>query len=456
MIGKSIPAAWYRLFHAPALDNVVREAIVDSPTITAARATLAQARQAVLEARGAYYPQLDVAASAERQRGPPNLLGQQPGKALPLYDLYSVGPLASFSPDVFGITARRVEHEVSLAQYQAFELAAAQLTITGDIVTEALTIASNRAQLAAVEGIIGDDEKNLTLVRRKFAVGRAPRTDVLIAESQLASDRTLRPPLRQQLAAAEDALTTLAGRYPAEWSPPAFALRDFTLPAELPISVPSALVHRRPDILAAEAQLHAASAAIGIATGQMYPTVTLSASLESAATNPDRLFDQQGLIWSVLGGVTAPIFHGGALEAQKQSAIEAFRASAATYRQVVLQAFRQVADALRALGHDASLVEEEHRALGISADSLALQRLGYRTGKVDIIHLINAERSYQEARLGYARAVAQRYLDTAQLFVAMGGGWSESRAPLGHYHAKVGKANQAARETASMPAGASR
>jgi NodT family efflux transporter outer membrane factor (OMF) lipoprotein len=440
MTGQAIPAAWYQLFHAPALDEVVRQAVADNPTIAAATATLAQAQQAVLQARGAYFPQLDLAATAERQQGPANLLGQQPGKHLPVYNLYSVGPLASFSPDVFGLTARRVEQETSLARYQAYQLAAAQLTITGNAVSEALTIASDRAQIDAVDTIVADDEKNLALVREKFAAGRAPRTDVLIAESQLANDRALSPPLQQQLAAAEDALTTLTGKYPAQWSPPAFVLSDFTLPAALPVSVPSALVHQRPDILAAESQLHATSAAIGVATAQMYPTINLSASLESAAIEPDSLFNQSGLVWSVLGGLTAPIFHGGALEAQKQGAADAFRASSATYQQVVIQAFGQVADALRALDHDARLVEAEHQALSIADQSLALQRVGYDAGKIDILKLIDAERSDQQARIGYARAVAQRYLDTAQLFVAMGGGWSEGRA-LGDDHAAADDSN---------------
>ncbi len=429
--GAAVPAAWYQLFHAPALDEVVRQAVADSPTIAAAQATLAQAQESVAQTRGAYYPQLDLSATAERQQGPANLLGQQPTKHLPVYNLYTVGPLASFSPDVFGTTARRVEQAASLAQYQAYELAAAQLTITGDVVTQALTMASDRAQADAVADIVADDEKNLALVREKFAAGRAPRTDVLIAESQLTGDRALLPPLQQQLAVAEDALTTLIGKYPAEWSPPAFVLSDFTLPADLPISVPSALVHQRPDILAAEAQLHAASAAIGVATGQMYPSVNLSASLATAAVDPDSLFNQRGLVWSVLGSITAPIFHGGALEAQKQGAVDAFRASAATYRQVVVQAFGQVADALRALDHDARLVEAQRQALTVADTSRSLQRLGYDAGKVDILKLIDAERSYQQARIGYARAVAQRDSDTAQLFVAMGGGWTEEQALAG-------------------------
>jgi NodT family efflux transporter outer membrane factor (OMF) lipoprotein len=428
VVGASIPLAWYRLYQSPALDSAIQQAVALNPTITAADATLAQAREDVIQARGGYYPQADVAATAESQRGPTFVLGQQPGKPLPVYDLYTVGALASFSPDVFGATARRVEQRTSLARYQAFELAAAQLSITGNVVVAALTIASARDELAALDEIIADDEKDVALVKQKVDVGRAPRTDLLIAESQLANDRALGPPLQQRQAIAEDALAVLAGKHPADGSPPRFTLADFTLPAALPVSVPSRLVHHRPDILAAEAQLHAASAEIGVATAQMYPSVNLSATVETAATSPDALFRGAGLVWAVLGGVTAPVFHGGALAAQRRGAIDEFRASAATYQEVVLQAFGQVADAFRALDNDARLVEAERRALDVADASLSLQRLGFEAGRADILKLIVAQRSFQQARIGYQRAVAQRYLDTAQLFVAVGGGWSEDRA----------------------------
>jgi NodT family efflux transporter outer membrane factor (OMF) lipoprotein len=420
--------AWWQLFHSPALDDTVRQAIAGNPTIAIARASLAQAQQAVLQARGASYPQLDVAATAERQQGPASQLGQQPDRPLPVFNLYTVGPIASFSPDVFGANARRVEQQSALAQSRAFELAAAQLTVSGNVVTEALTIASVRAQIDAAQEIVADDERNFSLVQQKYALGRTARTDVLSAQSQWTNDQALLPPLQQQLSVAEDALTILAGKYPAQASPPPFALSGFTLPPDLPLGVPSALVHQRPDILAAEAQLHASSAAIGVAVSQMYPNITLSASVELAALTPAALFQGSDWIWSILGGLTAPAFHGGALKAQKEEAIEAFRATYATYQQTVLLAFGQVADTLRALDHDAKLAGTEQQALSVASASLELQRLGYAVGKTDVLRLLDAQRSYQQARLGYARAVAQRYLDSAQLFVAMGGGWTEDLA----------------------------
>jgi NodT family efflux transporter outer membrane factor (OMF) lipoprotein len=451
VIGQAIPAAWWRVFHSASLDSVVQQAIAASPTLDAARATLAQAQQALLEARAAYYPWFDFAAAAERQQGPAFVLGILPSGSLPVFNLYTLGPTVSFSPDVFGGTRRQVEQQAALAQNKAFELAAAQLTLTGNVVTEALTIASTRQQIRALRSIIADDEKNLALVQNKFEVGRVPSTDVLLAESQLSNDRALLPPLRQQLAAAQDALAVLAGKFPADWRQPDFELADFTLPDELPVSVPSALVHQRPDILAAEAQLHAASAAIGVATAQMYPNITLSASVETAAVFPSDLFQSSGLAWTLLGGVTNPIFHGGALEAQKRAAIDAFRASFATYRQTVLQAFGQVADNLRALNHDTQLVDATRRALDVADRSLELQRFSYAGGKTDIIPLLDAERADQQARLAYARAEAQRYIDSAQLFVAMGGGWWEDRSLCGDCRELLGMSGALTQAAGASP-----
>lgn len=422
--GQNIPEAWWQLFRSPALDSVVRQAIAGSPTIEEARGKLAASQQAVLVAQGAFYPQLDAAAAAEREKGPPFAFGLLHPRPVPTYNLYSFGPTVSFVPDVFGLTARRVELQTATAQKQAFQLAAAQLTVTGDAVASALTIASARLQIEALDDVVTDDRKNLALVEQLYAAGKVDRTDFLLAQAQLENDRTPLPPLKQQMAAAEDALAILVGKSPAEWTPPAYTLDEFTLPADLPVSLPSTLVHRRPDIMAAEADVHASSAAVGVAVGELYPTVTLSAALDPTAITTGALFQGSNLAWNALAGITAPIFHGGALKAQKQEAIDEFDASLATYKLTVLQGLGQVADILRALGHDAELVQAERRALDASEAALALERQRYAAGKVDVLRLLDAERGYQQARVGYARARAQRYLDSAQLFVALGGGWS--------------------------------
>jgi NodT family efflux transporter outer membrane factor (OMF) lipoprotein len=430
-LGQEISAEWWDLFHSPALDSVVRDALAGSPTLAAAQAALAAAKENVAAARGSFFPQVDVAASLERSRASALRSGSGPsgGRSggAPTTNLYSVGPTVSYPLDVFGGTRRKMEQQQALADFQGYELAAAYLTLTGSAVTEGMTIASVRAQIQATEEVVAEDERNLSLVRQEFEAGKVARTDVLSAETQLASDRTALPALQQQLSSARHALSILTGRSPAQWSPPAFALPEFTLPPDLPLSLPSVLVRQRPDILAAEAQLHADSAAIGVATAQLYPNITLSASLAQEALTAGSLFNGVNTFWSLAAGLTAPLFHGGTLEAQRRAAIDTYRASLATYEQTVLQAFQQVADSLQALAHDAEAVDAERQVLDVASAALDLQRQSYAAGKTNILQLIDAERSYQQARLGSARAEAQRLLDTAQLFVALGGGWSKAK-----------------------------
>ncbi|MDE1924131.1 MAG: TolC family protein, partial [Gammaproteobacteria bacterium] len=241
------------------------------------------------------------------------------------------------------------------------------------------------------------------------------------ARTRLANDATLLPALGRQLAAAQDGLAVLQGAFPAAWTPPAIDLDDLRLPARLPLAVPSALVRARPDIRAAESLLHARSAAVGVATARQYPNIVLSASLATAGLSPASLFGSTSAVWTIAGGIAAPVFHGGALAARRREADAQFSQALALYRQTVLAAFGQVADTLRALGQDAALVEDERGALGAAAAGLELQRASYAAGRGDVLRLLDAEREFQQARLGYARARAQRYVDSAQLFVAMGG-----------------------------------
>jgi len=299
--------------------------------------------------------------------------------------------------------------------------------LTGNVVAQAISIAGVRLQIAASEEIIAEDETNLNLVQAKFDAGKAARTDVLTADSQLANDRALLPPLRQQLSAANYALSILVGKLPAEWMAPDFELEQLTLPNELPVSLPSDFVRQRPDIMAAEAQLHAASAAIGVATANLYPSVTLSGSAGLESMTVATLFNGASSMWTLASGVTAPIFHGGALLSQQRAAIDAYQGAFASYRETILQAFGQVATTLDALAHDADLVAAQRHALDVADESLALARESYAAGKSDVLQMLDSQRLDQQARLGYARALTQRFQDTTQLFVAMGGGWWEGQ-----------------------------
>jgi NodT family efflux transporter outer membrane factor (OMF) lipoprotein len=247
--------------------------------------------------------------------------------------------------------------------------------------------------------------------------------DVTTAESQLANDRTLLPPLRQQLSVARDALTVYVGRIPADWSPPDFDLRDLTLPTVVPLSLPSELVRQRPDILAAEAQLHAAAADVGVATANLYPNFTLNANALQSATHLSNFFSGIYTAYNIGAAMAAPIFHGGALEAQQRAAKHAFDAAWAAYRQTVIQSFGQVADLLHALAHDDEAVKTQRAALAATEQALKLARLSYSAGNTTLLQLLDPERQMQQARLGLVRAETQRLIDTAQLLVALGSGW---------------------------------
>ena len=423
--GKKIAADWWTLFHSPQIDDLVRSAIAGNRTLEAAKARLASAHEAVLAATGGLYPQIDAGASVAREKVTTASLGLKPGAFhVPAnFNVYSVGPTASYALDIFGGTRRLIEQRGALADFQGYQVDAAYLALTGNTVQQAVQIAAIRAELQAVDDILGIDRSNLDLVRKSRDAGVAPDSDVVSAESQLATDETLRPPLEQQLSQVRHAIAVLVGRAPGEFSPPDLDLAALTLPGEVPVSLPSTLVRQRPDLLAAEAQLHAASATIGIATANLYPSVTLSASASLAALQPSMLFDKSSLIWSVAAGLTAPIFHGGTLEAERRGAVDDFKGALADYEQTVLTSFGQVADLLQALSHDAELLRTQQRALSSASNAVRLQRLSYSGGGSGVIPVLDAERQYQRARLGYVQAQAQRYQDTVQLFVAMGGGW---------------------------------
>lgn len=409
-------AQWWRAFDSTPLNDTVDRALQGSPTLDAARATLAAANEAFVAARGGLLPQIDLGAAATRGNG--NTLAHTAGAT---GNLFSVGPDVSYSVDAFGATRRQIERQGALADYQRGLMGAAYLTLTGNMVMAAINAASAAEELDAAQEIIGASEHNLQLVQQSAAAGKSAGTDVLAAEGQLASDRALVPPLRQQADVARHALAVLAGQSPAEWSPPEFHFSGLKLPTDLPLTLPSELVRARPDILAAEAQVHAATAALGVATAQLYPSLNLSGSWTTAAPGTADLFDPGSRLWSIGAGITAPLFHGGTLRAERRAAVATLHAQLAQYRLTVLQAFGQVADALNALQHDAETLAASQAALEASRASLELTQQSFEAGQASFLQIIEAQRLYQEARLGMARAESSRYTDTATLFLAVGG-----------------------------------
>jgi NodT family efflux transporter outer membrane factor (OMF) lipoprotein len=426
--GAELRADWWALFHSPELDAMVRQAISDNKTLVQARSTLLQAYEQRAQAEGGLFPQANLGVNAERQRLDYAVLGIPANPLFPKFaefDVYSVGPSVSYPLDIWGGTRRLIEERGAQAEYQGYQLAAAYLSLTGNAVAQAVTVAGIREQLKAVDDIIANDQENRSLVQREFDAGEVTQIDVESAQSQLESDRTLVPPLRQQLSAAKHALSLLVSKSPADWTPPDFDLGQMTLPPDLPVSLPSELVHQRPDILSAEAQFHVATAAVGVATAQLYPQITLSAAFEQVALNPQNVFLPMNNAWTLTAGLMQPVFHGGELEAQRRASLQALEAARAGYEQTVLQAFVQVANLLDALHEDGALIEAQHRAIDTAETSLKLTREAYTGGNIGILLVLDAQRRFQEARLGYVRATVQRYLDTVQLFAAMGGGWRD-------------------------------
>jgi NodT family efflux transporter outer membrane factor (OMF) lipoprotein len=416
--GKNVEDAWWTLFRSHAIDELVAQAVDHNRTLAASMATLAQAQELASARAGSQYPQVDLTGGAGRQQYGKEFLGPI---GIPPFTYFAVGPTVSYALDYTGGVARSVEQQYALAEAERHQLDAAYLTVTGQAVMQTLTIASVRAQIATVETILAQDRDNLRLVQNAFDNGSVAREDVVSAQSQIANDMTLLPPLRQELAKARHALSVVLGRAPANELPDDVELAQITLPLQVPVSLPSELAHRRPDILAAEARLHAATSAVGVAQSNLYPKIQLTASAGQQSLKADQLFDRANNAWSIIAGFTAPIFDGGTLRAEKRAAVDAMHASAASYEQTVLEAFAQVADLLEGLDHDAEQLDAQDHAQQAAQSSLDLARIGYREGNAGVLQVLDAERSYQQARLGYDRAVAQRYLDTVQLFLALGG-----------------------------------
>src|SRR6202050_1358511 len=423
--GAQLSAQWWQLFRSPPLQEVLQQGLAGSPTRAAPHATRTQALEEVVVARGALFPRIQVGGTVQHTSGSSS--GPQP------LNEYTLGPSASYALDVFGGARRGVEQQSALAQQQRYQLAAAYLTLTGSIANEALAIASTRLQLSTTEELIQSDRKNLALTEREYEVGTAARTDVLTADSQLAADLTQLPTLRQQLSQARDALAVLLGQAPAQAQMHDFDVKEFTVPAQIPLSLPSELVRQRPDILAAEAQLHADSAAIGVAVTQEFPTLTLSAAITRSALQAGALFHQFDTLRSAGGTLAAPIFAGGALRAQVRAARAAYLAQLGTHPANVCHALGQVTDDLWALEYDAQRLEVDRHAVDIASEALKLQQASYAVGRTNVLQLIDAERTYAQQRLALVTAQIQQLQDTAGLLVALGGAWWQDAAdPASH------------------------
>lgn len=429
---KATSGPWWTALGSTELDQVIRQAIKDSPTLDEADATLRQARSALAQARGEAGPQADLNAGVHRERANLQAFGFTGFGDIqlenPTFSLYSVGGGIGYDLDLFGGERRRVEGATARADAQARRADAAYLSLTANVALQAVTIATLQAQIEATEQMIAADEANVELVRKANALGGSTSTARVAAQSQLEQDRTLLPPLHAQLAAARHALAVLVGQAPADWTAPDFQLTRLTLAAPIPVALPSELVRRRPDILAAEADLHAATADIGVATADLYPKLQLTSSITQGSLKGANLFGYGATAWDIGAGLTAPLFNGGALKARRQQTREAASAASARYQQTVLTAFAQVADALSALAADDESCAAHERSLAQSDENLRLAKVAYERGGGAFLEVLDAQRRVNESQSSLARARGQRLADAVRLFAATGADWRVAAA----------------------------
>jgi NodT family efflux transporter outer membrane factor (OMF) lipoprotein len=421
--GADIPQQWWTAFRSSGLDALVKEALAKSPTLEGAKAALRQAHELAVAQRASYFPQLQGSYGFSRDQNATGTLAPTLTSGQDLFNLHTAQVSVSYLVDIWGSNRRQAEALEAQAEYQRYQLEAARLALTANVVAAAIQEASLRAQLAATEDIVKSEREAAHILRHQFELGSIAELDVMAQEAALAATEATLPALRKQLEQQRHLLTALVGHFPGEEPGQRVELADLTLPQEIPVSVPSALVRQRPDVLAAEAQLHAATAQVGVALAQMLPQLSLTANAGGASTVFDQLTHLGNTFWSAGASLSQTLFDGGALLHHKHAADAGLDAAGAQYRGVVLTAFQNVADALSALTLDASAVSANLRAEQAAAMALEVTRHNVELGSMSYLALLNAEATYQQAVLNLAQARASRYADTAALFAALGGGW---------------------------------
>ena len=422
--GLDIPGQWWTLFHSSALNTLIEEALRNNPTLPAAEAALRQAWENVYAAQGAFFPTAVVSYSPSRNKTATGVTFTAASSGAPLFTLQTAQVVVTYAPDVFGGTRRQVESLTATTEFQRFQLEAAYLTLTSNVVAATLQEASLRGQIAATEEIIKIQTGSLDILQKQLALGQVAGADVAAVEATLAQAQATLPPLQKQLAVQRDLLTALVGRLPSQAPAEKFDLASLQLPQDLPVSLPSKLVEQRPDIQSAEAQLHAASASIGVAVAAQLPQFTLSGNAGTTANQIGQLFITPGTaFWTVAGNVAQTVFDAGTLLHKKRSADAAFDEAASMYRSTVITAFQNVADSLHALQSDAETLKGAYAAERAAFKSLEIARRQLQLGAIGYLGLLTAQNTYQTALISLVQAQAARYADTAVLFQALGGGW---------------------------------
>ena len=419
--GAEIAPDWWILFNSDKLDALMKKAFANNQTLQSAQASLRQSQDNLRAGYGVFFPQLDASFDASRQKSSLARFGES--SASKIFNLFTISATVSYALDIFGGERRAVEGLQAQVDFQHYTVLGTYLTLSGNIVNTVVAQAAYREQIKSTESMIDLLREQVGITETQVQAGIVPYSNVLSLRSQLAATEATLPPLRQKLSQTEHLLATLEGLTPAAYNPQQIGLSDLTLPGDLPVTLPSELVRQRPDILAAEARLHSASAGIGVATAALFPSFTLNGAYGQTNTSLNELFKKTSNFWNLGSNVTTPLFHGGTLWFNRRAAIELYNQALADYRQTVLSAFAQVADVLRALEHDAEAVSAQSQACSAAEEALSLIHANYEAGTVNYLQVLIADDQYQQARIGYIQVQAQRLQDTVALFLALGGGW---------------------------------
>ena len=420
---KDIPAQWWTVFHSKPLNELIIASFQHNPNVAIAEAALHGALENIYAQRGAFYPSASLVFSPTKQQTA-KLLTSVLASNRYNYSLYTGGVYVSYTPDVFGGNRRQIESLIAQAEFQRLQLEATYLTLTANVVNAAIQEASLREQIAATQKIIRSQTNILTISKQQRAFGDVSLADIATQEAALAASEATLPPLEKQLALQRDLLNALTGRFPDDAQTPQVHLSDLHLPTNLPISLPSALLEHRPDIRAAEEQMHGANALIGVAKANRLPNVTIGyTNAGAAATTLASLFGPQTMFWALAGIITQPIFDAGTLKHRQRFAEAAYQQAAAQYRLTVINAFENVADTLKAIQWDATALRAASHAERAALKSLTISQRLRIAGDGSTLSVLLNEQMYQQARLNLIQAQANRLSDTAALFQALGGGW---------------------------------
>ncbi|MFI4869259.1 MAG: efflux transporter outer membrane subunit [Steroidobacterales bacterium] len=421
--GRDIPAQWWTAFQSPQIDKLVATALAANPDLQAAQAALRAALETAAAQRGSYFPTVSAAVSSNREQNAVGTLAPTLSSGASIFTLHTAQVDVAYTPDLFGANRRQLESLLASAEAQRFQMEATYLTLVSNVIVAAITQASVNTQLVTMQAIVAGERESLEILRKQYQLGSISSAQVSAQEAMLAQTEAAVPGLQQQLAQQHDLLAQLSGTFPSELADAELDLSMLSLPQSLPLSLPARMVEQRPDVCAAEAALHAATAQVGVAIANMLPDISLTANAGTTAVRLGELLGPGTRFWSLGASLSQTLFAGGTLVHRKRAAVASMDQAAALYRSTVLQAFREVADTLAALQSDAVALDAQARAERAAAQSLAIVQQNLALGSASYLELLDAERTHAQAAAALAQAHAARLSDTVALFQALGGGW---------------------------------